>query len=225
VATKPWDGRLAFLLIRPLRHTRVTPNHLTTAGLLVGLAAALLYADGGPLAASLGGLLYCLSAVLDHADGELARLTGRTSAAGHAYDRVADLIVKVCLFAGIGAGFRDGPLGWWGPVLGLTAGVAFVTIFVLRSEIARRLGAAALEQPRAGAFEVEDILYVIAPLTWIGWLQPFLVAAAAGAPLFALWVATRLRAAVRAPVGVPVAAGTAGLEPHIEREAERWAPP
>ncbi|MBA3492587.1 MAG: CDP-alcohol phosphatidyltransferase family protein, partial [Gammaproteobacteria bacterium] len=27
---KPWDARLASLLIRPLRDTPVTPNHLTT---------------------------------------------------------------------------------------------------------------------------------------------------------------------------------------------------
>lgn len=192
MATKPWDARLAHALVRPLYDTRVTPNHLTTAGLLVGLGGALCFALGGR-AASWGALLYCVSALLDHADGELARATGRTSAAGQLYDRGADLVVKIATFAGMGAGLHRGPLGWWGAALGLSAGVAFVAIFLLRSELARRVGATALAQPSAGPFEIEDILYLIAPVTWIGWLQPFVVGAAIGAPLFALFTAARLR--------------------------------
>jgi phosphatidylglycerophosphate synthase len=192
VAANPWDSRLARRLILPLGGTRLTPNHVTTAGLLVGLVAAVLYARGDRAAANLGAALYCLSAILDHADGELARLTGRTSALGHVYDRVADLVVKISLFAGMGLGLRHGPLGRWAAGLGAVAGIAFVAIFLLRSALARRLGPAELVQPSAGPFEIEDILYVIAPITWLGWLQPFVVAVAVGAPLFALWVASRL---------------------------------
>ena len=59
----------------------------------------------------------------------------------------------------------------------------------------------AFAQPRVAGFELEDILYVIAPLTWLGWLGPFLVASPIGTPLFALWTARQfvsLRAAARA---------------------------
>ena len=187
--TKPWDSRLANLLVRPLRRTRVHPNHVTTVNFAIGLLAAACYAGGRP---NVGAGLYVASAVLDHADGELARMTGKTSAFGAVYDRVTDLVVKIALFAGMGFGFRHGALGGWAIVAGLTAGVAFVTIFLLRSELARRDPKAATTQPAAGGFEIEDILYVIAPLTWIGVLQPFVVATALGAPVFALWTARQL---------------------------------
>jgi phosphatidylglycerophosphate synthase len=190
MATKPWDARLASWLVRPLCATRVTPNQITTLGLVVGLAAAMLYARGGS-AVHWGGLLYCLSALIDHADGELARATGQSSAGGQIYDRLADLVVKISLFAGMGAGLRES-LGWWGPVVGCVAGVAFVSIFLLRSALVRRLGPVALVQPSAGPFELEDILYLIAPVTWLGWLQPFVLATAVGAPVFAIFTAIRL---------------------------------
>lgn len=192
--TKPLDARIAARLIRPLAATALRPNHVTTVGLAVGLGAAALYARGGA-AAHVAAALYVAAVVIDHADGELARMTRRTSAFGHRYDRVVDLAVKTAVFAGIGVGLREGPLGAWAPLLGLVAGLSFTTIFMLRSRLARRLGAAAFVQPAAGPFELEDILYVIAPVTWLGLLSPFLVVAAAGAPLFALRTAWRLAAA------------------------------
>jgi archaetidylinositol phosphate synthase len=137
--------------------------------------------------------VYVTALVLDHADGELARLTHRTSAFGHAYDRVADLAVKIAVFAGMGLGLRGGPLGDWALIAGVAAGVAFVTIFMLRSEIARRRGDAALAQPHVAGFELEDILYVVAPVTWLGWLGPFVLVAGVGAPVFALWIAREYR--------------------------------
>lgn len=187
-STKPWDARLANLLVRPLRRTAVHPNHVTTVNFAIGLCAAAAYAGSRP---HLGAALYVASAILDHADGELARMTGKTSAFGAAYDRGSDLVVKIALFAGMGLGFRHGALGGWAILAGLTAGVAFVTIFLLRSELARR-DRSAIEQPAAGGFEIEDVLYAIAPLSWTGLLLPFVLAAAVGAPLFALWTARQL---------------------------------
>ncbi len=189
MASRPWDSRLANRLVRPLRNTPVHPNHVTTLGLAVGLAAAAAYARGTPAAANVGALGYAVSAILDHADGELARLTGKTSTFGHSYDRAADLTVKLSLFAGMGLSVRHGQLGWMGPVFGITAGLAVITIFSLRSSMSRWRGRAAFDQPSWGGFEVEDILYLVAPVTWLGWLEPFVVAAGLGAPVFALWVA------------------------------------
>ena len=57
--------------------------------------------------------LYCLFALIDHADGELARMTNRCSARGQLYDRTVDLIVKIAVFSGMGTGLRHGPLGGW----------------------------------------------------------------------------------------------------------------
>ena len=191
MATKPWDSRLAHWLVSPLRDTWVHPNHLTTLGLASGLAAANLLATGRPASMNWGAAVFVLSALFDHADGELARMTGKTSAFGHAYDRIADLIVKMSIFTGMGVGVRES-FGMAGPFLGGAAGLAIIAIFVMRTELARRQGPSALVQPAVGGFEIEDILYVIAPLTWTGLLLPFLLAAAVGAPTFALVTARKL---------------------------------
>lgn len=188
MAPRPWDARLARLLVRPLVGTRVHPNHLTTLGLLLGLGAAWLFAHDDPAIRNAAALLYVVTTVVDHADGELARLAGKASAFGHRYDRAVDLVVKTAVFVGMGVGLRHGPAGAWTIVAGVTAGLAFLTIFGLRSGIAERQGTAALAQPGVAGFELEDILYVVAPVTWLGWLGPFLLAAGIGAPLFALRV-------------------------------------
>jgi len=189
--TKPLDGRIAARLAAVLAATPITPNQVTTVGLVIGMAAAALYALGGA-AVHVGAALYVAAGLIDHTDGELARLTGRSTAFGQAYDRIVDLCVKSAVFVGMGIGFRDGPLGLVAPLLGLVASLAFLAIFSLRSRLARRVGQVAFAQPAAGPFEIEDILYLVAPLTWCGWVQPFLLAAAVGAPLFALWTMRQL---------------------------------
>ena len=188
-ATKPWDARLASLLVRPLVRTPVHPNHLTTLSLLTGLTAAMLYGTADRSLANWGGALYLVTNLLDHADGELARLAAKTSVAGGFYDRVSDLVVRSSLFMGIGLGLRSGPLGGWTIVAGVMTAAALVIIFALRTEQARHAGPAALDQPSAAGFDLGDVLYLIAPLTWLGWLEPFLIAAGIGAPVFCLWTA------------------------------------
>ena len=210
MAEVTWDTRLARIIASPLRRTPVQPNHVTTVGLAVGLGAAACYATGSARAANWGAGLYVASVVLDHVDGELARLSGRCSAIGQAYDRAADLLVRLALFAGMGVGLRHGRLGDLAVGLGLVAGIAFVTIFVLRGAMAKRRGWDALAQPRFAGFELEDILYVIAPVTWLGWLAPFVVGAGVGAPLFSLWVARNYRRTRALPVCAPLVAAAPG---------------
>ena len=41
----PWDQRLARALVRPLRHTRVTPNAITTIALALGLLSRIAVRD------------------------------------------------------------------------------------------------------------------------------------------------------------------------------------
>jgi phosphatidylglycerophosphate synthase len=190
-AIKPWDSRLALWLVRPLRHTRITPNHLTTASLLAGLTAAALYASGERGLANWGGGLYVLSALLDHADGELAREAGKASAFGHTYDRLCDLVARSALFLGMALSVR-GTLGAWAIACGVAGAASLVGIFAMRSEMAERQVPGALDQPSGAGFDLGDVLYLVAPLTWLDWLAPFVVAAGIGTPVFCWWTA-RLR--------------------------------
>lgn len=185
---KPWDSRLALWCVRPLRDSRVTPNHITTASLIAGLTAAACYASGEARAAHWGGFLYILSALLDHADGELARLAGKASEFGHMYDRLCDLVARSTLFLGLALSVR-GTLGAWAIACGVAGAASLVGIFALRSDMAAREVPGALDQPSGGGFDLNDVLYLIAPLTWLGALAPFVVAAGIGTPVFWWWTA------------------------------------
>lgn len=185
---KPWDARLALWCVRPFRDTWLTPNHITTASLLAGLTAAALFAIGTSRAAAWAGAFYVLSALLDHADGELAREGNKASAFGHMYDRLCDLVARSALFLGLALNVRD-VLGGWAIACGVAGAAALVGIFALRSEMAERHVPGALDQPSGGGFDLNDVLYLVAPLAWLGWLAPFVVAAGIGTPAFCLWTA------------------------------------
>ena len=184
---KPLDAELAARLVYPLRNTAVTPNHLTTLRLLIGVAACALLATGDPWLVNAGALCFALSNFLDHTDGELARITGKTSKLGHYYDLASDAVVDILLFAGIGVGLMHGPLGTNALFMGILAGVAVAAIFQLRLMISKAAGRFKLDQPNIGLFEIEDVFYLLPLITIFGALQPFLIIAAIGAPLFALW--------------------------------------
>lgn len=194
---KPWDARLASLLIRPLRDTPVTPNHLTSVRLLTGIAAAAAFASG--VWPNLAAILFALSNLLDHTDGELARLTGKSSRAGHLYDLASDAIVHVTLFVSIGIGLWNTGAGAWALPAGVIAGVAVASIFHIRNLIEQRYGKAETKQPGWGGFETEDILYLLPVVTFSNALVPFLAAAALGAPIAAGLVVRQFLALQRTP--------------------------
>jgi archaetidylinositol phosphate synthase len=213
VPVSPWDVRLARLLVRPLRHTPLTPNVLTTLGLVASLAAAWLMASGGPRRAALGGGLFMLAVLVDHMDGEFARLTGLTSRFGHYYDHVAAGLGYVSLFVGLGLGLRSGWLGSWAPVAGAIAAGSIAAIFLIRVFLEETAGRAMVAQGNWRGFEPEDALYLVGPVTWLGLRTPFLLAAALGAPLFLLWV-------VRCAVARRSATTSAAREPANQRSGQ-----
>lgn len=184
---KPWDARLAFWLIYPLRNSFVTPNQLTTVRLLFGLLAFWGLARGDYLSANLGALCFSISHFLDHTDGELARLTGNMSRFGHIYDLVSDGAVNILLFVGIGIGASLKGLGHWDAIMGLIAGFAVAAIFHMRAYLEGTLEREEARQPHWGGFEIEDILYLMPIVTLVDGMHIFLILAVIGAPLFAGW--------------------------------------
>ena len=197
---KPWDARLALWCVRPFRDSWLTPNHITTASLLAGLTSAALFAIGGSRAAVWAGMFYVLSALLDHADGELAREGNKASAFGHMYDRLCDLVARSALFLGLALNARDA-LGIWAIPCGVVGAASLVGIFALRSEMAERHVPGALDQPSGGGFDLNDVLYLVAPLAWLGWIAPFVVAAAIGTPIFCLVTARQRARSLAGPPG------------------------
>jgi archaetidylinositol phosphate synthase len=205
---RPWDARLARRLVAPLKDSWVTPNHLTTVRLLVGLAAAAAFFPGTYGWSNLAALLLIVSNFLDHTDGELARMSGKSSRIGHVYDLASDAVVTILLFIAIGIGVGTNPgiaLEVWPPLLGLVAGCAVALIFYLRMRIEDRVGKAANQQASLGGFETEDVLYLLPLATISNAMVPFLIAAALCAPLFAVWVVMDYRRVLRRPASQQVA--------------------
>ncbi|HSB80437.1 MAG TPA: CDP-alcohol phosphatidyltransferase family protein [Candidatus Methylomirabilis sp.] len=88
---------LAAYLSRRLVASRVTPNQITLASLLTGLLGAwTLHFDGFPTSL-VGLLLFQLSVVLDHVDGEVARLKFQFSRLGKWLDNVSDQAVGLAV--------------------------------------------------------------------------------------------------------------------------------
>ncbi len=134
-------------VFRPLAHPvvllcarlRVPPPVVVAAAGLAGLAAAIALGRGSLLVAA---LLVQLKTLLDNADGQLARLTGRTSAFGRYLDSKVDLLVNAALF---------GALGWTtGHALLALAGFLALTFVLSLNFNAERLSRGAAAEPDDG---------------------------------------------------------------------------
>lgn len=187
---RAWDARLAGLLVRPLKDSWVTPNHLTTLRLIVGLAAAAAFIPGTYGWSNLAALLVIASNFLDHTDGELARVSGKSSRSGHLYDVASDAAVTILIFIAMGVGVAA-------TAQGAIAGGAISLIFFLRMRMEEMHGKAVTRQAHFAGFETEDVLYLLPLVTLCNAVAPFLLAASIGAPLFAVWVVIDYRRALR----------------------------
>jgi len=186
----PWDQRLANIMVRPLARTPITPNQLTIVTLLLALAAAALFAVGDKTAANWAAGLFILARFMDHFDGELARMTGKTSRLGYYLDYVAGALSYGGLFLGIGIGARESFLGEWAIVLGLAAASGAVLSMFLNLRIDKQSQfeeGEAIGYPGFAGFELEDGIYLIGPITWAGYLTPFFALSAVGAVVYTLW--------------------------------------
>ncbi len=79
----------------------VTPNQVTVASLLLGLLGAWMLRLDGAATSLLGLALFQCSVVLDHVDGEIARLKFQFSRLGKWLDNFSDHAVDLAVIAGI----------------------------------------------------------------------------------------------------------------------------
>jgi phosphatidylglycerophosphate synthase len=138
---------LAAVVIVPLARTRVTPNQVTLATLVVFLAGAVLMALGRSWGALVAGTAILeISYVLDCADGQLARLKGTSSPVGAHLDFLMDELKAFTLVAAVAVRLWQPAHDWrWllEGLLGLVvvAGAISLTTFMRRPEYAAATGA------------------------------------------------------------------------------------
>jgi archaetidylinositol phosphate synthase len=188
-----WIHRVARAAVRPLLATPVTPNHLTAARLVSGVTAACLLAVGSQPWTVAGAMLFLFSMVLDRADGELARLSGRTSPFGHRFDLWTDAICDSIVVLSLGLAQRDGVFAPYAPLMGLLAGASVAVIFVHVLAVDRRLGpGSVMFEPIAG-FDPDDFIAIVPISIALGAGDWVLAAASIASPLAAVIVVRHLR--------------------------------
>ena len=134
---------LAHLLVVVLLPLRVPPVLVAASAGVTGVAAAVELGRGDFLAAA---LLVQLKTVLDNADGQLARLSGRITVLGRYLDSELDLFVNAALFAA--AGWATGR-----PLLAALGFLALTTVLSVNYNVERlyraERGAEAAAMPEA----------------------------------------------------------------------------
>jgi phosphatidylglycerophosphate synthase len=133
-------------VFRPLAHPlvllfarlRVPPPLVVMTAGAAGMAGAVALGRGSLLAAA---LLVQLKTLLDNADGQLARLTSRTSAFGRYLDSEVDLLVNAALFTALG--WTTGQ-----PAVALVGFLAVTSVLSLNFN-AERLSREAVAEPEA----------------------------------------------------------------------------
>lgn len=129
---------LAFLLVRMVYRTRITPNHLTIISILMGIIAGFLFSTGRPALMTAGALFYLAFNIFDCSDGQLARLKNNGTAVGKIIDGVADYTATIAVYIGLAFGFanhQEDPVFWWMILLitGLSYGIHAILVDFYRN--------------------------------------------------------------------------------------------
>lgn len=165
----PLSRRLAVALVP----TGVSPNAVSVIGGLMVVAASLAYVGlPYPLSVAVGFSLHLLWHVIDGADGDLARMTGRTSSTGELVDGVCDYAGHVFLYVAL-ATMLDDAWGGWAWAMAAVAGASHIAQ-TNHAESQKRTylwwayGVPWLKQARAGGDRVfaNDSWFTVA----FGWL-------------------------------------------------------
>ena len=172
-----WSHHAARALVRPLLGTWVRPNHITMVRLVSGVIACLLLTWGSPRAALWSGVFWLISVFLDRADGELARIGHLQSRVGHLFDYYTDGVLNSVFFLAAGIGVAHSWLGSWAVPLGIATCAAMLACAWLSEAYESLTPPDVRVWEGAWGFHPDDGLYLLAPLTWLGWLAPTLVAA------------------------------------------------
>ena len=180
-----WTHKIARICILPFVNTSVSPNHITLVRLITGLIACAAFALKINI---LGGIFWLISTFLDRADGELARVSGKTTEWGHKFDYYSDTFITALFFISIGINLHGELPNYWSIIMGICAalGVIFTEIY---AEIIDQKKQTAGEKAYPGiiGFDFDDILYLFAPIVWLNWHLPFLIGSSVGAPAFAIF--------------------------------------
>ena len=141
--------------------TGLSPNFWTVVGLVIALASSVVYGMGMEFGLIIGGILLLVSGFFDMVDGQVARVTGKTSKKGEYLDSMFDKISEVAIFLGILVG------GYAEPYLVLLA----ITLSLLVSYARAKSDLINIKLQGIGIGERAERLLVIAIIGIIGFMD------------------------------------------------------
>ncbi len=150
---------------RGFASTGLSPNFWTSVGLIFALASAIVYGLGIEYGLILGGILLLVSGFFDMVDGQVARVTGKTSQKGSYLDSMFDKIAEVAIFLGILIG------EYAEPYLVFLA----ITLSLLVSYARAKSDAINIKLQGVGIGERAERLLVIAIIGMIGFMEPAVI--------------------------------------------------
>jgi archaetidylinositol phosphate synthase len=139
----------------------LSPNFWTGLGLLFAILSAIVYGLNIEFGVILGGILLLLSGFFDVVDGQVARITGKTSKKGSYLDSMFDKIAEVSIFLGILIG------GYAEPYIVMLA----ITLSLLVSYARAKSDALNIKLQGVGIGERAERLLVVAIIGIIGFMQ------------------------------------------------------
>lgn len=107
---------LAFLFVKSIFKTNLTPNNITSLGIAIGMLGGFHFSLNLPLTNLIGAIFILIYIVLDCSDGMIARLKNNGTFFGRVLDGIADYTVGFAVYLGIGFGFInsvESPLMYW----------------------------------------------------------------------------------------------------------------
>ncbi len=168
-------------ITRALVRTPITPNQVSVLSLCIGLGAVWCFWHATAASAALGMLCYALACIVDHSDGEIARLTFQESRFGAHLDWAIDTVIHAGLVLAMAVSSGGGTVTVAIGVAG-ASGVALSALFAryLPREIAvgETVGGALKNMGNRDLFYVLLLVFVL-----LRWGFP------AGLPVLALVVA------------------------------------
>ena len=173
------DEKIASKIVKRISHTSITPNQISTIGLLFAAFAAVFFSFGWYPFSVLASIFFIFARFCDHLDGELARAKGENSKIGYYFDYFVGTVSYILMFLGISAGIPD-------KIFGYVAGYS-VENFLTFSAISAfffRSKKEFYDYHSTKKVDLEDGIYLIGPFTWFGLINIFFLISTIGSVVY-----------------------------------------